>query len=63
MESWLDELMKMSLTNKLIDHIEFVTYLSLNKKDPSEYDIVYLDECHSLLYTHQMFLAKFEGRY
>lgn len=62
MESWLAELMKMSLTNKLIDHIEFTTYLSLNKKDPSEYDIVYLDECHSLLESHEDFLSQFDGK-
>jgi len=62
MESWIDELKKMSLTDKLSSHIEFVTYLSLNKKNPNDYDIVYLDECHSLLDTHKTFLSEFKGK-
>ena len=62
MESWIDELRKMSLTDKLSSHIEFVTYLSLNKKNPNDYDIVYLDECHSLLDTHKTFLSEFKGK-
>jgi superfamily II DNA or RNA helicase len=62
MDAWLNELRKMSLTDKLIGHIEFVTYLSLNKKVPNDYDIVYLDECHSLLENHSTFLSEFKGK-
>lgn len=43
-------------------NIEFTTYLSLNKYNPHEYDLVVLDECHSLLYTHHTFLAVYHGR-
>ena len=60
-QSWLDELDKMGETD-LLDHIRFSTYLSINKQDPKIYDIVYLDECHSLLETHKSFLDNFKGR-
>ena len=57
-ESWIEELKKLNLQIEL----EFVTYLSLNKKEPDDYDIVYLDECHNLLYKHDKFLINFNGR-
>lgn len=60
-KSWLDELEKMDIQS-LANHIEFVTYISLNKKNPNEYDIVYLDECHNLLETHDSFLSNFKGK-
>lgn len=43
-------------------NIEFTTYLSLNKYNPHNYDLLVLDECHSLLYTHHTFLAVYAGR-
>ena len=61
MQSWLDEMDKMKV-NRLKEHITFVTYLSLNKKSPDVYDIVYLDECHSLLKSHLNFLNSFDGQ-
>ena len=60
-QSWIDELGKMKL-EKLVKHITFTTYLSLKKHNPNEYDIVYLDECHSLLPSHEMFLSLFKGK-
>tara|TARA_R110000803_G_scaffold121628_1_gene189728 strand:- start:1007 stop:2113 length:1107 start_codon:yes stop_codon:yes gene_type:complete len=60
-QAWIDELEKMNLSS-LVKHITFTTYLSLNKKNPNNYDIVYLDECHSLLPNHEIFLAMFTGR-
>ena len=54
-KSWLDELEKMGDTD-LLQHIRFSTYLSINKQDPGIYDIVYLDECHSLLESMNLFL-------
>lgn len=60
-QSWIDELGKMGLES-LVKHITFTTYLSLKKKDPNDYDIVYLDECHSLKYSHQLFLGMYTGR-
>ncbi len=59
-QAWLDELEKLNL-NSLKDHITFVTYLSLNKMDPKDYDVVYLDECHSILESHLPFLNAYEG--
>ncbi len=60
-QSWIDELGKMECA-ELIKHITFSTYLSINKHEPNEFDIVYLDECHSLLYSHREFLDKFDGK-
>lgn len=60
--SWFDELNKMNVKETLLPHIEFSTYISLNKKDPHKYDIVYLDECHNLLGSHDNFLSNFNGK-
>jgi superfamily II DNA or RNA helicase len=57
---WIDELEKMNLQS-LVKHITFTTYLSINKYDPANYDVVYLDECHNLLPGHGKFLSKFTG--
>jgi superfamily II DNA or RNA helicase len=42
-----------------INLIEFTTYLSLSKKNPKDYDIVILDENHSLLSSHEDFLSNY----
>ena len=60
-QSWVDELNKMGLQS-LVKHITFTTYISLKKRDPKEFDMVYLDECHSLKYVHETFLNAFTGR-
>lgn len=60
-KAWEDEMVKMGVEH-LADHITFITYLSINKQDPNDYSIVYLDECHSLLPRHEIFLAMFEGK-
>ena len=60
-DSWENELQTIGHLH-LLDHIQFSTYLSLNKLNPKDYDIVYLDECHSLLETHETFLSEFKGR-
>ncbi len=56
-DSWHDELKKI---DRDID-LEFVTYRSLNKKDPGEYDVVVLDECHNLKMNHIKFLEAYQG--
>ena len=60
-DAWLNEINK---TGKeyLLNHLQFVTYLSLNKLTPNNYDVVYLDECHSLLESHEEFLNPFKGK-
>jgi superfamily II DNA or RNA helicase len=60
-QAWIDELEKMNLES-LVKHITFTTYLSINKHNPNDYDVVYLDECHSLLESHDPFLSKFTGK-
>ena len=60
-QSWIDELGKMGLES-LLQHITFTTYLSLKKHNPNDYDIVYLDECHSLKYSHELFLGPYVGK-
>jgi len=58
-DSWRSDAQKFSIS---LDNVDFTTYLSLNKFNPHEYDIVVLDECHSLLYNHHTFLAVYAGR-
>lgn len=60
LKSWEDEARKFNM-EYLLDHITFSTYVSLNKQDLN-YDVVYLDECHNLLYSHENWLGKFKGK-
>ena len=62
MTVWIKELELLGKSEIGENHIIYTTYLSLNKKNPNDYDIVYLDECHSLLETHETFLSEFKGR-
>ena len=59
--TWINELEKMNLQG-LSKHIKFTTYISINKRNPDDYDIVFLDECHNLLETHSEFLSNFKGK-
>lgn len=45
-----------------ITNVEFCTYLSLNKKNPNDYQLVILDECHSLRDSHEEFLSNYGSR-
>ena len=58
-ESWKNDAVKFNID---ISNLHFTTYLSLNKKNPHDYDIVILDECHSLLPSSIPFLAMYNGR-
>jgi superfamily II DNA or RNA helicase len=58
-DSWVSDATKFNIQ---LDNAEFTTYLSLNKKNPGNYDLVVLDECHSLLSSHTLFLEQFSGR-
>ena len=60
-KAWQEECEKLNC-NHILDHVTFTTYLSLNKQDPKGYDIVYLDECHSLLFSHKDFLDNYQGK-
>lgn len=59
-DEWCSQAKKFNVAN-LLNHITFSTYLSLNKHKPEDYNLLVLDECHSLLFGHQEFLSKFDG--
>ena len=59
--SWTDDAEKFNM-EYLIGRIVFTTYLSLNKHNPNDYDVLYLDESHSLLDSHRTFLENFKGK-
>lgn len=58
-DSWKDDAQKFGLS---LDGIDFTTYLSLTKHNPHDYTAVILDECHSLLSSHELFLTPFTGK-
>lgn len=58
-DSWRSDAEKFGIS---IDNAEFTTYLSLNKYNPEDYDLLILDECHSLLHSHLSFLQLFKGK-
>ena len=58
-DSWKSDAIKFNID---LINIEFTTYLSLYKHNPHTYDLLILDECHSLLYSHEVFLSSFKGR-
>ena len=59
-QSWSDEAVKFG-KQYLLKRITFCTYIGLSKKNPADYDYVYLDECHSLLDSHKTFLDVYKG--
>jgi superfamily II DNA or RNA helicase len=58
-KGWHEEADKWDM-NHLIEHVDFSTYRSLNKQD-LDYDVIYLDECHSLKMSHNPWLKNFKG--
>lgn len=60
-QSWIDDAEKFGKSD-LLDRIVFTTYLSLNKHNPNDYDVIYLDEMHSLLDSHRPFLENYKGK-
>jgi superfamily II DNA or RNA helicase len=59
--SWKDDAEKFD-KQYLIGRMVFSTYLSLKKHNPADYDVLYLDESHSLLDSHRDFLQNFRGK-
>jgi superfamily II DNA or RNA helicase len=59
-KGWLEETAKWNMTH-LDENLEFVTYRSLTKKNVNDYDVIYLDECHSLKQKHDYWLSHFGG--
>lgn len=60
-ESWKNDAVKFDM-EYLLAHIQFTTYLSLPKRNPNDYDILYLDECHSVKESVEPFLNTFKGK-
>lgn len=58
--SWIDEIKLMGYPD-LLDQITFVTYRSLHKIT-EHYDVIYLDECHSLKDSHAPALRAHKGQ-
>ena len=58
-ETWKAEAEKHGIDD-LTQYISFSTYRSLIKQD-LDYDVIYLDECHSLLYSHRSWLRAYKG--
>lgn len=59
-QSWSDDAVKFGKQD-ILERITFSTYIGLPKRDPNEYDHIYLDECHSLLDSHRTFLDVYKG--
>jgi len=68
MEKMIDQFKDLSDEHCEIDlevvkqQIKFVNYRSINKLDPNHYNVVYLDECHNLLLSHEEFLENYNGK-
>lgn len=60
LNEWVNEAKKHGY-EYLIPHIKLTTYLSLNKQ-AKDFDVVYLDECHSLLFPHGTWLNQYNGK-
>lgn len=60
-KTWIEEIEKLNFQH-LYNNIEFTTYLSLTKKDYNNYQLLYLDECHNLLESHESFLKNYKGK-
>mgnify|MGYP006277480175 CR=1 FL=1 len=59
-QSWKDDAVKFGMSY-LLESITFTTYISIQKQS-LDYDVVYLDECHSLLPTHEPWLSAYKGK-
>jgi superfamily II DNA or RNA helicase len=60
-QSWLDDAVKFKLDLNVLHSIKFTTYLSLSKQS-LDYDLLILDEAHSILDSHEEWLSQFTGR-
>ena len=60
-ESWKNDSEKFNMQH-VLSNITFTSYISLNKHNPKDYDIVILDEAHNTKESHDEFLSEFKGR-
>lgn len=59
-QGWKDEAIKWGMEH-LLENMSFSTYRSLTKQVIEDFDVVYLDECHSLKFSHDVWLNAFDG--
>jgi len=59
-KAWKEDIEKFGMKH-LIPHLKFTTYRSLHKQD-FDYDVVYLDECHNLKFSHDPWLSNYQGK-
>lgn len=59
-KSWFEDMNKFGMEH-LMTRVTVTTYLSLQKQSLN-YDVLYLDECHSLLTSHMLWLNSFGNR-
>jgi len=60
LQGWKDEAKKWKVEHLLVG-MDFTTYRSLHKQH-HKYDVIYLDECHSLIYnSHNNWLKEYKG--
>ncbi len=61
-ESWKEDAVKFEINPLVMNSVYFSTYLSLGKHDLNDYDVIILDECHSLLDSHLLALQGYQGK-
>lgn len=59
-QSWVNDAMQFDMSH-LIPCIKFCTYIGLPKQHTA-YSVIYLDEMHSLLFSHKPWLDSYEGK-
>lgn len=59
-QNWKDEAEKFKM-HSILENVTFSTYLSLTKQK-YDYDVIVLDECHNLLFTHDNYLKNVSSR-
>jgi superfamily II DNA or RNA helicase len=60
-ESWKNDAEKFGIP-EVLEKVTFTTYLSMTKLNPQDYNVLVLDECHSLLFSHELWLNAYSGR-
>jgi len=60
-KGWKEEAIRWNMSH-LLEGLDYTTYRTLNTLDLSVYDVIYLDECHSLIREkHDKCLSEFNG--
>lgn len=60
-DSWKDDAKKFNM-QECLENATFTTYLSLNKHNPEDYNLLILDEAHNLKFSHRIFVSNYHDR-